>query len=82
MNEANLTRRQHQVLFRMALGESNKEIGAALGITDSTVKWHVHDVAKKFGLGGTASGDQVRVKSVVRGLQLGLLQLDSLKVTP
>lgn len=38
---AELTRRQRDVLGLLALGESNKEIATALGLSDKTVRFHV-----------------------------------------
>lgn len=70
-----LTNRQLDVLIRMAHGESDKQMAATLGISVHTAHFHVLDVARRL-------GTKTRVQSVVRGLQLGLLQLDALKVTP
>ncbi len=42
--------REVDVLRRMALGESNKEIAAAMGISESTVKNHVHSLLGKLGV--------------------------------
>lgn len=68
-----LSPRQRQVLLRLAHGDSNKEIGAALGISEHTVKFHVLDIAKRLGV-------KTRAAAVVRGLQLGLLQLENIAV--
>lgn len=70
-----LSPRQREVLFRMASGDSIKECAANLGISPHTVKFHFLDVERRLGVNN-------RVSAVVRGLQLGLLQLDTLKVTP
>ncbi|MDZ4694546.1 MAG: response regulator transcription factor [Deltaproteobacteria bacterium] len=42
--------REVDVLRRMALGESNKEIAASMGISESTVKNHVHSLLGKMGV--------------------------------
>ncbi len=44
-----LTRRQHQVLERLARGESNHHIAAALNISESTVKGHVSTLLALLG---------------------------------
>jgi DNA-binding NarL/FixJ family response regulator len=44
-----LTRRQEEILARVARGETNKEIARALGITEGAVKLHVRKVLRKLG---------------------------------
>jgi DNA-binding CsgD family transcriptional regulator len=68
-----LSPRQRQVLFRMACGDSIKECAANLGISPHTVKFHFLDVERRLGVNN-------RVSAVVRGLQLGLIELASLTV--
>jgi two-component system NarL family response regulator len=48
----NLTKRERDVLFAMAVGRSNKEIGLALGMTEGTVKVHVTHILGKLKVGG------------------------------
>ena len=43
-----LTRRQLDVLSRMAVGLSNKEIARALNLADETVKWHISAILKSL----------------------------------
>jgi two-component system NarL family response regulator len=45
-----LTRRELEVLGRMATGMKNREISAALSITQGTVKIHVHNILSKLGV--------------------------------
>ena len=42
-----MTRREHQVVEQLALGKTNKEIGAVLGLTEGTVKVYVRRVKQK-----------------------------------
>lgn len=48
---ADLNPRELEVLRLVARGRRNKAIAAALGITESTVKFHVAGVLKKLGVG-------------------------------
>jgi DNA-binding NarL/FixJ family response regulator len=57
------TERELQVLRRLALGYSNKEISAALGISVKTVEVHKANVMRKLGLNGRT--DIVRYAVVV-----------------
>ena len=43
-----LTQREHDVLLKMAEGLSNQEIGAALFISESTIKTHVSNILFKL----------------------------------
>ena len=45
-----LTDRERQILAMIAVGNSNKLIGANLGITEATVKVHVRNMLKKLNL--------------------------------
>lgn len=47
---AKLTRREKQVLRLVSQGESNKVIASRLGITEHTVKLHMHNVVGKIGV--------------------------------
>jgi two-component system nitrate/nitrite response regulator NarL len=61
-----LTSRQKTVLQELAKGLSNREIGNALGISEITVKIHVHSICQKLAV-------RNRVQAVQRGRSLGLL---------
>lgn len=43
-----LTEREIEVLRRVAAGQSNKEIASALGVTESTIKAHLHNILPKL----------------------------------
>ena len=64
-----LTRRELEVLGLIAKGKSNKRIGAALGITEGTVKSHVSSI-----MGKLDASD--RTEAVTIALQRGLLSLN------
>jgi DNA-binding NarL/FixJ family response regulator len=64
---ATLTRREREVLERMAEGLSNAGIGAALVISDGAVEKHVANIFTKLGLPPSES-DNRRVLAVLRYL--------------
>lgn len=68
MTSPNLTDRELEVLRRMALGKSNKEIGASLDVAEGTVKVHVNHILAKLGVTG-------RVEAIVIAAQRGLISL-------
>lgn len=47
-NNHNLTPRQMQVLHELVKGKSNKDIGIALDLTESTIRAHVAAILKSF----------------------------------
>ena len=63
-----LTAREREVLALAADGLSNREIAAALEISDHTVKFHLASIFGKL----TVSS---RTEAVRRGLQLGLVDI-------
>ena len=63
-----LTDREAQVLEPLAEGLSNKAIGARLGISDQTVKFHVASIAGKLGAHN-------RTEAVRLAVRRGLLSL-------
>jgi len=63
-----LTPREHQVLELLAEGLSNKEIGAQLGVSPHTAKFHVTALLDKFGA-------ETRTEAVVLAARAGLLEL-------
>lgn len=64
-----LTPRESDVLHLLRRGLSNPDIGRTIGVTERTVKWHVHAILEKLGA-------RDRTEAVARAFDLGLLQLD------
>jgi two-component system NarL family response regulator len=60
-----LTAREKDVLMLIVRGRSNKEIGAALAITEGTVKGHVNNILGKLGVGGRT---EAAIAAVQRGI--------------
>jgi DNA-binding NarL/FixJ family response regulator len=57
-----LTRREVEVLERIAVGMTNREAGAALSISEETVKVHVKNLFGKLGVTGRTEAVAVAVK--------------------
>jgi two-component system NarL family response regulator len=64
-----LTERELTILRLVVKGLSNKEIGAALDLRESTVKWHVANVLVKLGV-------SARTQAAVVALQRGLVRAE------
>jgi DNA-binding NarL/FixJ family response regulator len=60
-----LTERERDVIQRLARGMSNKEIAAALGVSERTVKFHVASLFTKLGASN-------RTEAVTRAVHAGL----------
>jgi DNA-binding NarL/FixJ family response regulator len=67
-----LTERELEVLRRIALGRSNKEIGETLFISEETVKSHVGKILAKLHA-------ENRAQAIVQALKRGLLSIDELE---
>lgn len=65
---SDLSGREREVLDLIVRGKSNKEIAAALGITESTVKCHVSVILMRLNVSD-------RTQAVVTALQRGLIHL-------
>jgi DNA-binding NarL/FixJ family response regulator len=61
-----LTSRESEVLALLAEGAGNREIAAALGVSDHTAKFHVSSILSKLGA-------TTRTEAVSRGYRLGLI---------
>lgn len=66
-----LTPREMEVLKLMATSRSNKEIAAALVITEETVRSHIKSILNKL-------KQPNRTQAVLAALRMGLIDLDSL----
>jgi DNA-binding NarL/FixJ family response regulator len=66
--EFQLTAKELSVLEELALGESNKSISYKLGISESTVKFHIHSIFGKLKV-------QNRAQAIYEAIRLGLLIL-------
>ena len=65
MTGSDLTARELEVLERIVRGMSNKEIAAALGISEATVKSHINNVLSKL---DAADRTQAATKALQRGI--------------
>jgi len=68
MNNPELSDRELEVIDLMVDGLSNHDIGTALNITESTVKFHVNRILSKLGVND-------RTQAVVTALKRGLAKL-------
>jgi DNA-binding NarL/FixJ family response regulator len=66
--QSELSPRELEVLALIAGGQSNKDIGKALGITEATVKWHVNLILSRLNVGD-------RTEAIVAALQRGIMHL-------
>jgi two-component system NarL family response regulator len=69
MMSPELTPREQDVLRLIAAGQSNKEIGASLAISEGTVRTHVQSILSKLGA-------QDRTQAVTIALRRGLVRLE------
>ena len=65
---SNLTAREREVLAQVVKGRSNKEIGAALGISEGTVKRHMGEILSRLEVSD-------RTQAVITALRRGLAHL-------
>lgn len=63
--EDRLTARERDVLVRLTEGATNKEIGAALGISENTAKYHLKHILAKL---HATSRTEVALRAVRQGL--------------
>jgi DNA-binding NarL/FixJ family response regulator len=65
---SDLSAREREVLMLIAQGRNNKEIGAALSITEGTVKCHVTMILSRLGVSD-------RTQAVVAAVQRGIVHI-------
>jgi two-component system NarL family response regulator len=65
---SDLTGRELEVLEQIVFGHSNKEIAAALDISEATVKSHVNNILSKLGVGD-------RTQAATTAIRRGLVRL-------
>ena len=63
-----LSTREKEIVRHLALGEANKEIGAAVGISEQTVKSHVKNILAKLHV-------RDRTEAVTVALRRGIIHL-------
>lgn len=63
-----LTEREREILRLVAQGQSNKQIGVTLAITERTVKFHVSAILRKLNAAN-------RAEAVQKALTMGLIEL-------
>lgn len=65
VESSELTAREREILALIVTGRGNKQIGAALSITEGTVKTHVNSILAKLGV---ADRTEAAVTAIRRGL--------------
>lgn len=68
LSMSELSDRERQVLMLMTDGKNNREIGEAIGISESTVRFHVSNLMSKLGVSD-------RTHAVVTALKRGIIKL-------
>ncbi|MCF3648200.1 response regulator [Synoicihabitans lomoniglobus] len=64
-----LSDREHEVLALISTGQSNKEIGNALGVTEGTIKLHVTNIFSKLEVNS-------RTEALVVAVQRGIIDIE------
>lgn len=62
-----LSPRQREILALVAAGRTSKEIASALGISESTVNWHVANVFARLGASSRAEAVALAMRDDVDG---------------
>lgn len=70
MHRLNLTARETDVLHWVAEGKSSWEIGMILSISERTVKFHLSNIYRKFGVTS-------RAQAIVHAIKMNLLQSEA-----
>ena len=69
LNEEALTHRETEVLRLVVAGKSNKEIAAALFVTEGTIKLHVNHLLRKLKVSG-------RTEAISQAVKRGIVHLE------
>ena len=64
---ADLSPRQREILALVAAGRTSKEIASALGISESTVNWHLANVFARLGASSRAEAVALAMRDEVDG---------------
>lgn len=70
-----LSRREREVLALLALGRTNREIAATLGIASRTIASHIASIYRKLGVSG-------RLDATRRALEMGIAPADPMRAPP
>ena len=62
-----LSPRQREILALVAAGRTSKEIASALGISESTVNWHLANVFARLGASSRAEAVALAMRDDVNG---------------
>ena len=62
-----LSPRQREILALVAAGRTSKEIASALGISESTVNWHLANVFERLGASSRAEAVALAMREQVEG---------------
>jgi DNA-binding CsgD family transcriptional regulator len=62
-----LSPRQREILALVAAGRTSKEIASALGISESTVNWHLANVFERLGASSRAEAVALAMREEVDG---------------
>lgn len=69
----NLTERESKVIYLLAHGKKNDEIGKELNISAHTVKAHLESIYEKLEVGN-------RVQAVIRAVQLNIIDIENIEL--
>lgn len=69
IEQPELTGRELEVLQLLVIGQSNRELGALLSISERTVKFHINNIFTKLGVSD-------RTQAVIQALKRGLARLE------
>ena len=68
-----LTEREIKVVYLLASGNKNDQIGKELSISAHTVKAHLESIYNKFGVNN-------RVQAAIKAVQTGIIDINSIEL--